>query len=311
MVGHGRRTAEVTAPLLALDIGGTRLKAVRLDSDGTFAARVEGPTLAHEGALAVLARLGALVRPLFAPDCPPAAIGVASAGQVDPGTGRVVDATPNLPGFSGLDLGPAIRGWFHPTPWVAVENDVNAAAWAELAATPDLDPLLVLALGTGVGGAYAVRGQVVSGAHHFAGEVGHLLAYPGGRACNCGQAGCWEQYVSGPGLTATARAFRPETATAAEVFQAHRRGEAWAEAALDRFAHDLALGLTTLTNIFDPAAVILTGGLAETAPHWQAGLDRYLRRLCRKPCPCRVSRFGGDAPLLGAAALARRALTAQ
>lgn len=310
MVQTGRGPAPLTAPLLAIDIGATRLKVARIRADGAIEGRAEAPTRADEGAQAVLARLRELAGPLFASTVP-AAVGVASAGQVDPATGRVLEATPNLPGFTGLDLRAAIGAWFAPAPPIAVDNDVNAAAWAELATVPDLDPLLVVALGTGVGGAYAVSGTVVSGAHHFAGEVGHLIAYPGGRRCNCGQSGCWEQYVSGPGLTATAREIRPETTTAADVFTAADQGAPWAQAVLDRFAYDLALGLTTLTNILDPDAIILTGGLADTAASWQARLDRHLHRLARKRCPYQRSRFGGDGSLRGAAAMARRIARAQ
>jgi glucokinase len=289
-------------PLLAIDIGASRLKAARIGPEGTIEARAEAATLAHEGASLVLARLRDLVLPLVPS---PAAVGVATAGQVDPQSGCVVDATPNLPGFRGLDLRQAIATWFDPPPPLAIDNDVNAAAWAEVAAAPDADPLLVVALGTGVGGAFAIGGQVISGAHHFAGEVGHLIAYPAGRPCNCGQVGCWEQYVSGSGLVTTARERHPHVSSAGDVFAAAQAGAPWASAVIDRFAYDLALGLASLTNILDPAAVILTGGLAETARHWQWALDRHLRRLARKACPVQISRFGGDGPLWGAAEMAR------
>jgi glucokinase len=142
--------------------------------------------------------------------------------------------------------------------------------------------------------------QLVQGAHNFAGELGHMVLHPAGRACNCGQAGCVEQYLSGPGLLATARQYHPDVATPEEVVAAATIGAPWALRSLDRFSQDLALVLTSLVNLLDPDLFVLAGGLATTHPYWDEPLASHLAKIARKSVPLAYSQFGDDAPLVGA-----------
>ena len=305
-IGQTRLTRAVNGPILAIDIGGTHLRAAIFSPH--MQIRRHAPTLAQEGADAVMSRLRQLVdEALENAGEPIVGVAVASAGQVDPQTGVVVDATDNLPGFRGLDLYSRIGQWFAPAPPpILIENDVNAALAAEATVYPDLSSIIVLALGTGVGGGLMIERRIIHGRHYFAGELGHMVLHPYGRPCNCGQHGCLEQYVSGPGLLLTTREHYPAAQTTHELFEALGQGKTWASDALDRFSEDLALALTSLVNLVDPDLIILAGGLATTHAHWEDRLARSAAQLSRKPIPLAYARFGDDSPLIGAVELFRQ-----
>ncbi len=302
--------SEPPIPIIAVDIGGTHLRAALFSPTMNAPALI--PTMAHLGAESVLIRLKTLVDNLRATVRRPCAIAVATAGQVDPELGVIVDATDNLPGFRGLRLADRIQAWYPEAPAVLIENDVNAALAAEVALRPhDASfTLVVIALGTGVGGALGYRNQIIRGGHFFAGEVGHLILYPQGRPCNCGQAGCLEQYVSGPGILATAREFHPAVASTQEIFSAVLAEKAWAIKTIDRFCSDLAVGLTSLVNVLDPDLIVLAGGLAATHAVWADRLAVHLARVSRKTVPLAFTELGDHAGLTGAAWLVRERLMA-
>lgn len=297
---------ELRQPLLAIDIGGTWLRAA-VFSPG-MGPRKQTCTLAAQGAEAVLKRLRRLIGPMVDQlDAPLAGIAIASAGQVDPDAGIVVDATANLPGFRGLDLRRHLEHWNltgeTKTP-ILVENDVNAALAAEALANSDTANMVVMALGTGVGGALMIDRQLVRGRHFFAGELGHMILHPHGRSCNCGQEGCLEQYVSGPGLLQTGRQYHGPLETPDTLWQAV--GEPWAEATLDHFAADLSLALTSVVNLLDPDLVVLAGGLSTTHRWWHHRLLKSLAATSRKPVPLAYAQFGDDSALVGAVVLHRQ-----
>lgn len=297
---------ELSQPLLAIDIGGTWLRAAVFSP--SMGPRKQTCTLAEQGADSVLKRLRKLVAPMIeALDAPLAGIAIASAGQVDPDAGIVVDATANLPGFRGLDLRGHLEHWDLTgeagTP-ILVENDVNAALAAEALAKPDAANMVVMALGTGVGGALMVDRQLVRGRHFFAGELGHMILHPRGRSCNCGQEGCLEQYVSGPGLLQTILQYHRPLETPDALWQAV--GEPWAEATLDHFAADLSLALTSVVNLLDPDLVVLAGGLSTTHRWWHHRLLKSLAATSRKPIPLAYAHFGEDSALVGAVVLHRQ-----
>ncbi len=295
----------VEAPILAIDIGGTRIRAAVFSPEMTDHREIL--TLAADGAATVLRRLHLMVLPWIQSQ-PISGVAVATAGQVNPQSGVVVDATRNLPGFRGLDLGAQLIQWFSPSlaPPILIENDVNAALVAEAMARPDVPSLIVLALGTGVGGALMVDGHIVRGQHYFAGELGHMILHPHGRPCNCGQTGCLEQYVSGPGLLLTGRQYYAPLQSAADIFQSLDQGAIWASAAVNHFVEDLGLALTSLVNLIDPDLVVLAGGLTTTHGYWAERLAASVGRLSRKAIPLAYTGFGHDSPLIGVAELFRQ-----
>jgi glucokinase len=261
-----------------VDIGGTKLLAVRLDQAG----QVEGepwymaaPTTAEELVTAVL---GAAKKLSGAGD--PSSIGVGVPGLVD-GTDTLLFA-PNLAGAAGARIGSALRVGA-PGTKVWVGNDATAAAWGESrsGAGRGSTDMLMVTLGTGIGGGVVVGGRLMEGAHRFAGEFGHMVVDPNGPLCPCGKRGCWERYASGSGLGVLARELAvaggapeltdraggdPELVKGEHVTAAAADGDPAALEIMRKFGWWVALGLANLANLFDPSVIVLGGGLVEAGP---------------------------------------------
>ena len=204
---------------------------------------------------------------------------------------------------------------------VVVDNDANAAAHAEMrfGAGRDHRHALLVTLGTGIGGAIVSGGRVLRGAHGLAGEFGHMQVVPEGRACECGQAGCWEQYASGRALARAARG-RGEghgerqggdgRVSGLDVTAAAGRGEGWALAAFEDVGTWLGVGLAGLASALDPELIIVGGGLSETgelllAPARRAFATRLPGVGHRPDVSIVRAELGSEAGLVGAADLAR------
>ena len=212
---------------------------------------------------------------------------------------------------------------------VLLENDGNAAAFAEYVrgAGQQAEVLMLITLGTGVGGGIVVSGVLAGGSHGLAAEVGHLPVDPAGPDCCCGGRGCLELYASGPGLAtqARARAGQPEGAailssaggqpgeiTARQVVAAARGGDAWAAGLLARAGRAVARAVACVTPVLDPDLVVLSGSVAMSAGDLILGPAR--QQLARAPAlpavlnpvPIVLGQTGPGAAALGAAELARR-----
>lgn len=293
---------------LGIDIGGTKIRAALVDLSGNIRQVAQTATPVADGREGILRALYSLVDPLVDQVD---AIGVGSAGRINVREGSVAYATDNLPGWTGTPL-KALLQRRCPKP-VFVDNDVNVAALAEgwVGAARGLEHFLCLTLGTGVGGALVSRGQLVHGATWSAGEIGHMLLYPGGRPCNCGGFGCLEQYVSGPALVRSANQMGGANRSGGPypdgrlLFQAVEAGEEPALKAIDAFCRDLAYALQTLQSVFDPEAVIIGGGLIDGRQVWWERLAEQVRLLCPVPVVTRPAALGGDAGVVGAARLAQ------
>jgi glucokinase len=203
------------------------------------------------------------------------ALGLGVPGLVDmTGTVRF---TPNLPGLVGALLTDALRdalpGW---KIWVG--NDATAACWAEFdrGAAQGADEVLMVTLGTGIGGGIISGGRLVEGSNRYAGEFGHMVVDPHGPRCPCGKRGCWERFASGSGLGALGREMAiageaprlvglaggdPEAVRGEHVTAAAAEGDAPALEIMSRFGWWVALGLANLANALDPALIVVGGGL--------------------------------------------------
>lgn len=302
---------------LGIDIGGTGVKAAIVGEKGEILHHAETPTRATEGATAVLSRVEHLARSLMGRCTTPLfSCGVGSAGRIDHRRGRVVFASGNLPGWTGLALGPELSRRLGLS--VVVDNDVNAAALAEgwVGAARGTGDYLMLTLGTGVGGAVVIGGKLWRGARSGAGEVGHMALYPGGAACSCGGTGCAEQYVSAKALTRRAnehlekghpfRGIR-EVLSSAERGPTGRREAA--RKGVDHFTADLALLLMNLQQAFDPQVVIIGGGIVRLGFWWDR-LQEAVARECRPrslTIKLKKAHCGPLAGVVGAARLAQLA----
>jgi len=308
---------------IGLDIGGTKVLGVLLADDGTV-LREERLASPHTGLDALVATGAAIVSRLDAPDAP---IGVGAAGLVDKdGTLRYA---PNLPNVRGAPLRDALA---HATGHaVVVDNDAAVATLGEVtygAAVGRRDVLLVT-LGTGIGGGFLFDGRMYRGAHNFGAEIGHFTVDPAGPLCACGERGHWESIASGSALGRMARELvakgggsalvaaaggDPGAVTGNDVGTAAAQGDADARSLLVQYAENVALGLAGLANILDPECIVIAGGLVELGPllfgPLQEAFGRHIEGADYRPTVAIVpAQLGERAGAIGAAVLARRLLS--
>jgi len=292
-------------PVIGLDLGGTKLAALLVDDERRILHR---QWIEHhaDGYRAVLDAVVAAVRECDAVSRA-GVVGLAVAGPLDHLRERVLAAL-NL-GFADRPLRADLEALLDRR--VVLENDANAAAVAEhrLGAGVDARCLVLMTLGTGVGGGIVLDGEVLRGAAGAAAELGHLPVGTDGLVCGCGGTGCLELYVSGTALARRAGGGR----TSRQVVADADRGEPRARQLLAEAGEYLGHAVTLLAPVIDPDVVLLGGGLAHAAaPHLLPALRARLDtgwpfREQRGPAEVRLTRCGIDAGALGAAELARAA----
>ncbi|MFV1991491.1 MAG: ROK family protein, partial [Acidimicrobiales bacterium] len=253
-----------------IDIGGTKSLGVVLDEHGVVVAESRVPT--PQGAEELLNTVEALAEDLGNVVGELSAVGVGVPGLVtDDGLFRFA---PNLTEVRELPVGSLLRE--HLNIPVVVDNDANAAAWAEhkAGAAVGVDHLVLITLGTGIGTGVVLDGKIQRGAYGFAGELGHIIVDPDGAMCPCGRRGCWETLASGGGLARMGRELVDSGRGNAilvlaggdvalirgeHVTRAARRGDEDALALLKQLAWNIGLGLANVSAILDPELVLLGG----------------------------------------------------
>lgn len=260
--------------------------------DGQLVSQTHSPTDARRGPAAVLATLERAVASVAAELDDLRAVGVACAGQIHPETGSVVYA-PNLD-WRDVPLAATLARAF-PVP-IVVENDVRAAAWGEFrfGAGRGARSMLAVFVGTGVGSGAVLDGALWRGASNAAGEIGHTQVVPGGLPCPCGQRGCLEQYASGSGFqrrldAALRRGVRSRLAdlaggeanglTAPMVAEAAEGGDDLARELMSDAVRYLAMALANYVTLLNPEALILGGGVIESAPVLAVAVATAVRSL--------------------------------
>jgi glucokinase len=314
-----------TPPLACgIDVGGTKIAGGVVDADGRILEelKVESPA---DDAEAMEEAIATLVTQL-ASRHDIACVGIGAAGYVDSGRAHVLFA-PNL-AWRDLDLKAELEARVHLP--VVVENDANAAAWGEFAfgAGKDIDDLLLVTVGTGVGGGIILDGKLHRGAFGVAAEIGHMRVVPGGILCGCGNYGCLESYGSGTALVREARAAAEGGSLLArdlidrargDVFaingplitEAARAGDAFAIERLADLGTWLGEGIASLAAVLDPAMVAIGGGVSEAEDLLldpiRAAFGKQLTGRGHRPvAEIRKAELGNKAGLIGAADLARR-----
>ncbi len=277
------------AHVIGIDLGGTKIWGVRLDGDDQVMDEHKVPT--PSGADAVVSGIVTLVNTLM--DTGSVGTGPARAGRVAAigigAPGMVTDdgvllSAPNVEGLAGFGLREAVETALMSNPSgplsVYVDNDATCTGWAERSqgAGHGCDNVLVVALGTGIGGGIVSGSQLLRGAHGFGGEIGHMVINPVGPPCPCGKRGCWERYASGSGLGRLARdaadagqaeailalaGGQPAQVRGEHVTTAAAHGDRQALDILEQFGRWVALGLANLVEIFDPDTIVLAGGLIQ------------------------------------------------
>lgn len=285
--------------MVGIDVGGTTVSAGAVDECGRVLRAARAPT-DRTGTL--LSSLVTLARS-FA-DLDPQAVGVGVPGAVDARTGRVLGPVYNLPSLTDRPLGAQLRRALKLP--VIVDNDVNALALAELrwGAAAGARDFVMIAMGTGVGGAIVLDGQLRRGAHGHAGELGHATVNFDGRECFCGSTGCLKAYLAGPDL-----AQQDDLAIdAREVVARALRGEPRARSILDEAARALGAACANVIHTIDPERIILGGGViragAALLRPTRAWARRYTLPAVRGKTPILLSKLNKHNAFLGAAALA-------
>jgi glucokinase len=287
--------------VLGIDFGGTKVALATATPTGERLRTTRIETRAADGAKEVVRRALDAAHQLV--DATPGrlvAAGVSTFGVVRDGRVRLA---PNVRGWEDLPL-PALLQDGLGVPAVNVDNDVNAAATAELdwGSLAGADVGLYVNLGTGTGAALIVGGRVIPGTHGATGEIGYLLRAPGEPGYAHGRAPL-EEYTSGSGLAARGTSLLRQSVTAADL--SARRDEPAIAALLDDAAATIGMGVANLTTFLDPERVVVGGGMANAfLPAIGTAIN------CAVPFPPQVlaARFVDDAPLIGAIALAVEAL---
>jgi glucokinase len=313
----------LSAPLVAgIDVGGTKVLGVALDPADPTTVVAEARVPTPDGAAPLLDAMAGVVRSLGA-DHEVCAVGVGIAGLVD--RQGVLRVGPNLPGLRGVRVGEELDARLGLP--IRVDNDATCATWGEhvAGAARGVSDVVLVTLGTGIGGGLVADGELVRGAHGFGGEVGHMVVDPNGPLCPCGRNGCWERFASGSGLgflgreAALARTFPRGVALAGgaelvrgeHVTRAAAEGDADALAIVDHFAEWVAIGVGNLLAILDSSLVVIGGGLVEAGdlllePIRAALPDRIMAPEERTDVRVVAAELGERAGAIGAALLGGR-----
>jgi glucokinase len=297
---------------VGIDVGGTKAQAVVLDATGEVIETAQRPTPRGDHSLE------ALIEVLFE-----LADEVGHEGSVGVGVPGLVTrrgvlrAAPNLDGVADFAIAELLTQRFGTD--VFADNDATCATVAEwlLGAGRGTSDMVLVTLGTGIGGGIVANGALARGHNGFAGEVGHMVIDPSGPLCPCGRRGCWERYASGSGLAMLAREAAtghrlhqvvrhaggdPQAVRGEHVQAAARDGDPAALAVIDDFSRWVAIGLSNLTNALDPEMFVLGGGLAAASDLYLEPIRRWFGELLYQPHlrPMPRIEFARLGPLAGA-----------
>lgn len=312
---------------IGIDIGGTKVAGGLVDEEGAVIARARRDTPHRSTAPHVVEDVivDAVDELLSKSDQTPVAIGIGAAGFVSSDRATVVFA-PHL-SWRHEPLREALRRRIELP--VYVDNDANASCWAEwrFGAVRGESHVVMVNLGTGIGGAVLTDGRMERGKFGIAGEFGHMQVVPDGHRCECGNRGCWEQYASGNALVREARTLiaanspvaadlaamvdgEPSRLTGPMITEAARGGDPIAAELLAEIGTWLGVGLANLANAFDPGSFVIGGGVSAAGPMLldpaRASFRRHLSGRGYRP-EARIvkAELSNEAGLVGAADLAR------
>jgi fructokinase len=265
---------------IGVDLGGTKIEAISIDTAGATLARrrIDTPRGDYPGTLRAIA---GLVAALETETGSRGTVGVGTPGALSPFTGRMRNA--NSTWLNGRALGQDLTSALGRPIRLANDADCFALSEATDGAAAGARSVFGVIIGTGTGAGVVVDGRLLSGPNAIAGEWGHNpLPWPAadelpGPACYCGKHGCIETFVSGPGIAADFTRTAGGSMSAAEIAAAAQAGDATACAALGRHADRLARGLAGVINILDPDVIVLGGGLSNLA-HLYATVPTLLGR---------------------------------
>lgn len=316
------------AHVIGIDLGGTNIKGGVCDADGRLRVRHSIDTQGERGVEHVLERMAGLVDELLVRAGMArqtiGGIGVGAPGPMSHARG-IVHAAPNIPGFVDVPLRDRLAARTGLP--VVLENDANAAAYGEFAAGAGrgVRTLVMLTLGTGIGGGVVLDGRLWRGAFDNAGEIGHMIVVPDGRLCPCGQRGCLERYASaaavaqrlseavrdGAASVLRERVLAGEAIDARDVLSAMTAGDTLAARLWDEMCAHLAGAVVNLQHLLNPELIVFAGGLINAGPRLLQPIQTHFERRSWRIAPdaprLALATLGTDAGVIGAALLARAA----
>ncbi len=312
--------------VIGVDLGGTQIRAARLDpGDSALRDRIGLLTLADEGPDCVFERIVSAVEQAAAAEGLKKieTIGIGVPGPCDPKAGIVYEM-PNIPGWNDVPLQLMLEERLRVP--VRIGNDANLAALGEHAfgAGQGIDDLIYITVSTGIGGGVMTGGRLLLGVNGLAAEIGHIVVDPNGPVCNCGGVGHIEALASGTAIARIARsrvaAEQPtllramvdgelDRITARHVNEAAQRGDPLSRAVLREAGHYLGLAFITFIHIFNPALILLGGGVANCGeyimePIWQTVTEGVMNPAYLRGLRIERAALAGDVGLWGAVALA-------
>jgi len=298
---------------IGIDLGGTNLRAAAIDKDGRMLEKISGSTPVASGPGPVVDDMVQSVEKLREKFGRDALVGIGAGvpGNIDMAKGVIV-GWGNMPIFNGYAMRDELSKRLGTK--VILENDANAAALGEqwMGAGRGVDDLVLLTLGTGIGGGIIVDGRILHGQIGMAGEVGHITISPNGNPCGCGNRGCVEKHASATAVSAMARLLGlGHDLTAQQVYNLAVQGNDRAREIFKVMGEALGIALAGLINIFNFPLFLLGGGVVAAweffAPAMLAEVERrsFTYRSTLKTMPTRIeaAKLGGDAGLYGAACL--------
>jgi len=294
---------------IGVDLGGTNLRAAAIDRTGKVLQKIEGATQLSAGRDAIVSDIVAAIVKLRATLGVErlVGIGIGIPGFIIMEKGLVTDS-PNLPEFHNFPIRDEIERLLQSP--VLLENDANAAALGEkwMGAGRDVQDLVLLTLGTGIGGGIICNGKVLHGFVGMAGELGHITVVPGGNPCGCGNNGCLEKHASATAITTMARLMGlGENLTSKQVYDLAIAGDQKARVVFERMGIALGTALAALINIFNFPLYLLSGGVLGAWDLFAPAMFEEVRRrsVVFRSTDTRIEKatLGNEAGLYGAAYL--------
>lgn len=269
-----------TGEVIAVDLGGTKIRAAAVNVNGQIATHISLPTPARAGAAAVIEAIAQAVGQI-APHVPESApVGLCAPGPLDAEAGIALH-TPTIDGFRDFPLRQALAERLGRK--VVIDNDGHAAAIGEwhFGAAREQSNFIYLTFSTGIGGAAVVDGHLIRGRRGLAGHFGHMFLGQSDDRCACGATGCWEAMASGTALQRKAKA--SGYADLQAVFNANRENDADAQIFLENTAMQMTRGIVSLAHAFSPDVIVLGGGVMSEFSTLQPMLTTQFQQLCLPP----------------------------
>ena len=296
--------------VLAIDVGGTKLSYAIVNEKGEFLTEVKKTSTPKK-----INELIQTFKNIIAENEKEVDMtAFATAGAVNIENTKVDSSTPNLPkGYNDIDFSTLSN---KP---VFVENDANAAAWAEYKVGSAIgeDNNITITLGTGVGGGFIVNGKLLRGKSGRGGEVGSIKINGRGRVCTCNRIDCWESYASGTGLKYTAEEVAetdsifstsifkdklPKEVTTYDIIAGLKENDEYSTKVFNIWKQDLITGLINITNIFDPETIVISGGMGEFINTNEIE-NAVNNEIVVSPIKIKLAKAGNYAGMIGAALL--------